>query len=121
LARFGFSSPPHRSVKMIRFWGASARQSSTRLNRGVLVYLCALKFIEYFTPLLYIGRNALAIFCLHVLFVAGARIVLVKIFGVSDVSLILPAAILAGVAGPLAFVQIVERFRLRAALGLGPN
>jgi fucose 4-O-acetylase-like acetyltransferase len=83
--------------------------------------LSGVKFIEYFKPLLYIGRNALAIFCLHVLFVAGSRIVFVKIFGASEVSLILPAVILAGIAGPLAFVQIAERFRLRAALGLGPN
>ena len=81
--------------------------------------LSGCKYIENINPLLYIGKRTLPIFCLHVLFVAGTRIVLVKIFGVSEVLVILPAAILAGLAGPLAIVEVAERFRLRSALGLG--
>jgi fucose 4-O-acetylase-like acetyltransferase len=77
------------------------------------------KYIENISALLYIGRNTLPIFCLHVLFVAGTRIVLAKFFGISEVMLILPAAIFAGIAGPLMIVAIAERFRLRSALGLG--
>jgi hypothetical protein len=64
-------------------------------------------------------RNTLPIFCLHVLFVAGTRIVLAKLVGISEVMLILPAAIFAGIAGPLMIVAIAERYRLRSALGLG--
>jgi fucose 4-O-acetylase-like acetyltransferase len=81
--------------------------------------LSGLKYIENIDSLLYIGRRTLPIFCLHVLFVAGTRIALVKLFGVSEVLVILPAAIVAGLAGPLAIVEIAERFRLRSALGLG--
>jgi len=47
------------------------------------------KYIENISALLYIGRNTLPIFCLHVLFVAGTRIVLAKFFGISEVMLIL--------------------------------
>lgn len=83
--------------------------------------LSGVKFVGNFKPLTYIGRNALVIFCLHILFVAGARIVFVKIFGASEVGIILPAIILTGIAGPLLFLLIAERFQLRAALGLGPN
>ena len=74
------------------------------------------KYIENINPLLYIGRNTLPIFCLHVLFVAGTRIVLAKLVGISEVMLILPAAIFAGIAGPLMIVAIAERYRLRSAL-----
>ena len=83
--------------------------------------LSGAKLVGNFKPLTYIGRNALVIFCLHILFVAGSRIVFVKIFGASEIGIILPAITLAGIAGPLLFLQIVERFHLRAALGLGPN
>jgi hypothetical protein len=51
--------------------------------------------------------------------VAGTRIVLVKLFGISEVLIALPAVIFAGLAGPLAIVGIAERFRLGSALGLG--
>jgi fucose 4-O-acetylase-like acetyltransferase len=81
--------------------------------------LSGCKYIENINSILYIGRRTLPIFCLHVLFVAGTRIVLAKIFGISEVLVILPAAIVAGIAGPLVIVEIADRFRLRAALGLG--
>gem|GEM_PF-6240243 len=44
---------------------------------------------------------------------------LVKLFGISEVLVVLPAVIFARLAGPLAIVGIAERFRLRSALGLG--
>ncbi len=44
------------------------------------------KYIENINALLYIGRNTLPIFCLHVLFVAGTRIVLAKLFGISEMA-----------------------------------
>jgi fucose 4-O-acetylase-like acetyltransferase len=81
--------------------------------------LSGCKYIENINPLLYIGKRTLPIFLLHVLFVAGTRIVLAKIFGVSEVLVILPLILLAGLAGPLAIVEVAERFRLRSALGLG--
>ncbi|MCI0597912.1 MAG: acyltransferase family protein [Beijerinckiaceae bacterium] len=80
--------------------------------------LSGLKYIGNRTLLLYLGQRTLAIFCLHILFVAGTRIVLAKVFGVTSVAVILPAVILAGVAGPLVIAAIAERFQLRAALGL---
>ncbi len=83
--------------------------------------LSGTKIFGNFRPLTYIGRNALVIFCLHVLAVAGARIILMKILWISEISIILPVITFVGIAGPLLFLQIVERFHLRAALGLGPN
>ncbi len=81
--------------------------------------LSRLKYIESNKLLLYLGKRTLAIFCLHVLFVAGTRIILAKFFGVTAAGVILPAAIFAGLAGPLAITAIAERFRLRPMLGLG--
>lgn len=81
--------------------------------------LASLKYIENWKLLIYLGQHTLAIFCLHVLFVAGTRIVVAKLLGVTSVAVIFPAAVLAGLAGPLAVAATAERFRLRRVLGLG--
>ncbi|MDQ6703326.1 MAG: acyltransferase family protein [Pseudomonadota bacterium] len=81
--------------------------------------LSGVRYVENNKLLLYIGQRTLPIFLLHVMFVAGTRILLAKVLGITVVAVIVPAAILAGVLGPLAIVEIAERFRLRSTLGLG--
>src|ERR1700730_5152612 len=55
-----------------------------RIFRGAhFVFALSGRKYEKLKPLLYIGRRTPSIFCLHVLFVAGTRIVLVKLFGIS--------------------------------------
>jgi peptidoglycan/LPS O-acetylase OafA/YrhL len=68
--------------------------------------------------LLLLGRRSLAIFLLHVLFVAGTRIVLQKVLGVAEPALILLLAVTAGVVGPLLIRALVARLNLLRPLGL---
>lgn len=65
-----------------------------------------------------LGRASMAIYVLHVLFVAGARIVLNKLFGLHEPVLILSLALVAGVAGPLAVRALALRLNAARWLGL---
>lgn len=65
-----------------------------------------------------IGRHSMAIFLLHVFFVAGARIGLRRVAGVEDPQIILALATLAGVAGPMLLATAARRARLDGLLGL---
>jgi len=86
---------------------------------GAVLLLCRTDALRENPLLGYLGRRALPIYVLHVMFVAGARIVLVKAFHLSSVDLILPIIFLAGIAGPLVIDRAARSLRLRAALGLG--
>jgi hypothetical protein len=66
-----------------------------------------------------LGRNSMAIFLLHVLFVAGTRIALNKWLGMDEPALILSLALLAGIGGPLLVRALAVRAHLGRALGLG--
>lgn len=68
--------------------------------------------------LLYLGRYSLPIYILHVMFVAGSRIILVKIFSVTSIAVLVPVLLIAGIAGPLAAQMILLRLRLARPLGL---
>lgn len=66
-----------------------------------------------------LGQASMAIYLLHVLCVAGVRIVLNKGFGVDDAGVLLVLASVAGIAVPLAARALVHRAGLGRALGLG--
>jgi len=66
----------------------------------------------------YLGRRAMTIYVMHVLFVAGSRILLVQHLHVENPVAILPIICIVGVLGPLAAYAILGRLRLRSALGL---
>lgn len=68
-------------------------------------------FIEEF------GRHSMSIFLLHVLAIAGARIVLTRLFGV-DPLLLLPVLVAAGIGFPLLALRVSQRGRFDQALGL---
>ncbi len=66
-----------------------------------------------------LGRASMAIYLLHVLFVAGTRIALHKGLGIDAPLAILVAACAAGIAGPLLLRQLALRAHATRALGLG--
>lgn len=60
----------------------------------------------------YLGRRSLEVFLVHILFGSGARIVLIKIFHVSDFYTHVGFGVFSGVFGSLLFYWLVSRFRL---------
>jgi fucose 4-O-acetylase-like acetyltransferase len=68
--------------------------------------------------LLLLGRCSLTIFLLHVLFVAGTRIILQKALGMAEPAVILLLAVTAGLVGPLLVRELVARLNLLRPLGL---
>jgi len=64
-----------------------------------------------------IGRLTMPIFVLHVLFVAGSRIVLIRA-GLADPAVLLPLIVAAGLAGPLLAHAALGRLGLARWLGL---
>lgn len=68
--------------------------------------------------LVYLGRLSLPIYILHVLFIAGLRIVAVKIFGMTDIALLIPVLLVIGILGPITARAVLDRLHLARALGL---
>jgi fucose 4-O-acetylase-like acetyltransferase len=66
-----------------------------------------------------LGRRSMAIFLLHVLAVAGTRIVLANLLGVTNPHLILPASFAAGIVAPLVAYALARRVGATRLLGLG--
>lgn len=60
-----------------------------------------------------LGRRSLEIFVAHVIFLAGLRIGLLKIFHTNDLLAHLSGATIVGIAGPLVLVYVTERLQLR--------
>lgn len=68
--------------------------------------------------LLYLGRLSMPIYVLHVIFVAGARIAMVKVLNLTNVAVLLPLLLVIGIAGPVITQTILQRLRLARPLGL---
>lgn len=69
--------------------------------------------------LTYLGRRTMAIFVLHVLFIAGTRIVLSRVMPGADPLLLLGACSMSGLLAPLIVYAVVRRFSTSRAFGLG--
>jgi fucose 4-O-acetylase-like acetyltransferase len=65
----------------------------------------------------YLGSLTLPIFLLHIIFIAGTRILLDRLLGISGLP-VLPLLIVVGVVGPLAVRSLADRFRLSRIAGL---
>jgi fucose 4-O-acetylase-like acetyltransferase len=86
---------------------------------GATLLLCRLDALRENRWLACLGRRILPIYLLHVMFVAGARILLVKGVHVDSMAVVLPTIFLAGVFGPLIVYHAVRVLRLQGVLGLG--
>ncbi len=67
----------------------------------------------------FLGRRSMAIFILHIMAVAGTRIICLKIFGLTDATMVLVLSTLIGLAGPLVAYAVLDRLKLARPLGLG--
>lgn len=100
-------------------YGSIAAMPAAIAGTVAVVMLTQAPFVHRNRTLLALGRASLAIFVLHVLCVAGTRIVLNKLVGVSDVRMILLAATTAGLLGPFLAYRLAARLNWSKALGLG--
>jgi fucose 4-O-acetylase-like acetyltransferase len=71
------------------------------------------------SALSYLGRRSMPIFILHIMGIAGMRIVLVKGMGVAEPALLLPVIVVAGIIVPLVAFEVVAKLGWTRALGLG--
>jgi len=69
--------------------------------------------------LAYLGRRTMVIFVLHVLFIAGLRIMLTRLLHHPNPVLILTLCVLAGLILPLAVHSVARRFTKSRVLGFG--
>jgi fucose 4-O-acetylase-like acetyltransferase len=69
--------------------------------------------------LVYLGQRTMPIFVLHIMAIAGSRIVLIKFAHVSNVWLVLAVTLVAGLIAPLFADLVLRRVKLFRALGLG--
>jgi len=60
----------------------------------------------------HLGRRSLEIYLLHTIAAGAARVALIKVLGVSSVPLHLLAGTVVGIAAPVLFVYILERWRI---------
>lgn len=67
----------------------------------------------------FLGRRSMPIFILHIMGIAGGRIILTKIFGMTDLTLILPIIVAMGLALPVVAFEIARRLGWNRWLGLG--
>lgn len=69
--------------------------------------------------LAYLGRRTMTIFVLHVMFIAGTRIILGRLMPGFDPLLLLGVCSVTGLLAPLIVYAVVRRFTTSRALGLG--
>ncbi len=65
----------------------------------------------------HLGRMTMPIFVLHVFFIAGTRIALIKLNLITDFEVLLPLLVLAGLCGPLLAERIIRPFKLKRWIG----
>jgi fucose 4-O-acetylase-like acetyltransferase len=83
------------------------------------VMLARSRFAQTNGILLALGRASQAIFLLHVLCVAGTRIVMNKLLSMGDTNAILSVATTAGVVGPFLAHHLASRMKWSKLFGLG--
>ena len=85
---------------------------------AAILGLCALASGWLGRALCFVGRLAMPIFILHVLFLAGLRIAMTSVLDVQSIPIILPCILVAGLLGPIAAVLVLRRLALARPLGL---
>ena len=101
----------------VGYWSVAALPAAIAGSIALLALAVALRG-QFARAAAALGRASMAIYVLHVLFVAGARIVLHKLVGIGEAALIFPLALIAGVAGPLAVRALAQRAGIARVAGL---
>ena len=101
----------------LSYWSAGALPAAACGTAAVLLLARSMPATAA-APLAFIGRCALAVFAVHVIFVAGTRIALHKLLGVDVAAWLLPLLVAAGLAGPLLLRTAAARAGLARWLGL---
>jgi fucose 4-O-acetylase-like acetyltransferase len=69
----------------------------------------------------YVGRRSLEIYLLHTVVAGAARVALIKVLGVTNVPVHLLVGTLVGVAVPVMFVYILERWKIPGVFSAPPR
>jgi fucose 4-O-acetylase-like acetyltransferase len=88
------------------------------LCSAAVVGISALPVVRESRLLSYLGRRSFSIFVLHVMFVVGARMCLVRLFGISNALIVLPIIAVVGLVGPVIVDRVLAQLRLSKWLGL---
>ncbi|CAL4869857.1 hypothetical protein MMA231_04149 (plasmid) [Asticcacaulis sp. MM231] len=100
------------SVNKIMFYPAGLA------GTAMVILACCANIIPLRPVFEYLGKHSMPIFLTHILFIAGTRIVLLKIFGTLDATLLLVIISIVGTVGSLVFFEIMKRLKLTKALAL---
>ncbi len=85
---------------------------------AMVCLICSAGLLPFKSFFDYLGRNSMAIFLTHVLFIAGTRIVILKLLpGIGTLPLMV-AISLSGLFGSLLFLEATKRLKIDKVLGL---
>lgn len=85
---------------------------------AMVILACCANLIPGRKVFEYLGKHSMPIFLTHILFIAGARIVLLKIFGPIDPNLLIIVISLSGIVGSLVFFEVMKRLKLVKPLAM---
>ncbi len=82
------------------------------------IFACCANVVPLRTTFEYLGKNSMPIFLTHILFIAGARIIILKLAPTVDITLLMVLVSVIGIAGSVGFLEIAKRVKLAKALAL---
>jgi len=100
------------------FYGIAAIPAAV-LGIGLVMATSCLVRGGILKTLVELGRSSLAIYLMHIMAVAGSRILLTRSGLISDGMALLVITTVVGVMAPLLALNVLERLRIASALGIG--
>ena len=97
-------------------WSAAALPAA--LAGTALIFFLALQTRDG-GAVAFLGRRSLPIYICHMFFLAAARIILVRWFGITAAAVHVATEFTVGIAGPLVLYWMAERLHLTVAAGFG--
>ena len=85
---------------------------------AAVIFACCANVIPLRKAFEYLGKNSMPIFLTHILFIAGARIIVLKFVPHIDVTLLTVMVSIVGIAGSLVFLEAAKRVKIAKALAL---
>jgi fucose 4-O-acetylase-like acetyltransferase len=105
-------------INEVGFWSVTAYPAAIFGASTVLLLAVGAPAISSSRLLAYLGARSLSIYLMHVIFVAGARVALERLLGVTAAAEMLPILIVAGLVGPLLALEVFRRLGATSLLGL---